>query len=104
MNLLENKLARYQEPKKAKAKIGYLPEIPPLYNDMTVRGYLEFMFRLKKVKKPMKEHINSICELVKISDVKERVIKLSKNLLNYVIRQTVKDRKRKVHYSLIGLS
>ncbi len=63
------------EPTKAKKKIGYLPEIPPLYNDMTVRGYLEFMFRLKKVKKPMKEHINSICELVKISDVKERIIK-----------------------------
>lgn len=64
-----------ENPSLAKKKIGYLPEIPPLYNDMTVRGYLEFMFRLKKVKKPMKEHINSICELVKISDVKERVIK-----------------------------
>ena len=62
-------------PTAAKKKIGYLPEIPPLYNDMTVRGYLEFMFRLKKVKKPMKEHINSICELVRITDVKERLIK-----------------------------
>ncbi len=64
-----------ENPMQAKKKIGYLPEIPPLYNDMTVREYLEFMFRLKKVRKPMKEHINSICEKVKISDVRERVIK-----------------------------
>jgi ABC-type sugar transport system ATPase subunit len=41
-----------EEPKKTKQKIGYLPEIPPLYPDMTVRRYLEFMFELKKVKLP----------------------------------------------------
>ncbi len=68
INILDN-------PTAAKKKIGYLPEIPPLYNDMTVKGYLEFMFRLKKVRLPMKEHINSICEKVKISDVKEKIIK-----------------------------
>ena len=64
-----------EDPAAAKKKIGYLPEIPPLYNDMTVRKYLEFMFSLKKVRLPMKEHINSICDMVKISDVKERIIK-----------------------------
>ena len=68
INILEN-------PTAAKKKIGYLPEIPPLYNDMTVKGYLEFIFRLKKVRKPVKEHINNICDQVKISDVKEKIIK-----------------------------
>ncbi len=64
-----------EAPEKAKKKIGYLPEQPPLYNDMTVGKYLEFMFRLKKVRLPMKEHIDKICEMVKISDVKGRIIK-----------------------------
>ena len=64
-----------ENPTAAKRKIGYLPEIPPLYNDMTVQKYLEFMFNLKKVRLPMKEHINKICEMVKISDVQDRIIK-----------------------------
>lgn len=61
-------------PKKAKGDIGYLPEIPPLYIDMSVRKYLEFMFDLKKVKLPKKEHISEVMRLVKISDVSERII------------------------------
>lgn len=64
-----------EEPSEAKKRIGYLPEIPPLYNEMTVEKYLEFMFRLKKVHKPMKEHIAEICEMVKIDDVADRIIK-----------------------------
>ena len=40
------------DPKEAKKRIGYLPEIPPLYNDMTVQKYLEFMFRSKRVSLP----------------------------------------------------
>lgn len=63
-----------ENPTEAKRKIGYLPEIPPLYNEMTVQKYLEFMFNLKKVRLPMKEHINKICQMVKISDVKDRII------------------------------
>ena len=63
------------EPKKAKQKIGYLPEIPPLYPDMTVRKYLEFMFELKKVKLPKKEHINEVMRLVGIMDKGDRIIK-----------------------------
>lgn len=62
-------------PKEAKKNIGYLPEIPPLYLDMTVRKYLSFMFDLKKVKLPKKEHIDEVMRLVKISDVSERIIK-----------------------------
>lgn len=62
-------------PKETKKKIGYLPEIPPLYVDMTVRKYLEFMFDLKKVKLPKKEHIDEVMRLVQISEQSERIIK-----------------------------
>jgi ABC-2 type transport system ATP-binding protein len=64
-----------ENPKGAKAKIGYLPEIPPLYQDMTVRRYLEFIFDLKKVRLPKKDHISEVMEIVKITDVSARVIK-----------------------------
>ena len=63
------------EPKKTKQKIGYLPEIPPLYADMTVRKYLEFMFDLKRVKLPKKEHIDEIMRLVGLKDHGKRLIK-----------------------------
>lgn len=62
-------------PKQAKKKIGYLPEIPPLYPDMTVRKYLDFMFDLKKVRLPKREHIDEVMRLVKITDVGERIIR-----------------------------
>ena len=64
-----------ENPKETKKKIGYLPEIPPLYPDMTVRKYLEFMFDLKKVKLPKKEHIDEIMRLVQIADKEKRIIK-----------------------------
>ena len=64
-----------KEPIEAKKRIGYLPEMPPLYVDMTVREYLEFVCELKKVKKAdMKAHIDGIIETVKISDVENRRI------------------------------
>lgn len=63
------------EPKKAKSKIGYLPEIPPLYIEMTVKKYLEFMFDLKKVRLPKKEHIDEVMRLVHISEQSQRIIK-----------------------------
>lgn len=64
-----------ENPRKVKSSIGYLPEIPPLYVDMTVKKYLEFMFDLKRVKLPKKEHIDEVMRLVKISDVSGRIIK-----------------------------
>ena len=64
-----------ETPKAAKAKIGYLPELPPLYQDMTVQRYLEFVFDLKKVRLPKKEHVSEVMEVVKISDVAGRVIR-----------------------------
>lgn len=63
------------DPKRAKALIGYLPETPPLYPDMTVRKYLSFLFDLKKVRLPKAEHIKEVMTIVKIADVADRVIK-----------------------------
>ncbi|MBR1482312.1 MAG: ATP-binding cassette domain-containing protein [Ruminococcus sp.] len=64
-----------ENPRETKQKIGYLPEIPPLYPDMTVRKYLEFMFELKKVKLPKKEHIDEVMRLVRIDGQAGRLIK-----------------------------
>lgn len=64
-----------EDPKGAKSKIGYLPEIPPLYQDMTVKRYLEFVYDLKKVTLPKKEHLAEVCKVTKITDVYNRVIK-----------------------------
>ena len=64
-----------ENPIEAKKKIGYLPEQPPLYTDMTVKEYLNFVFEMKKIKENKKEHINSIMEMVKIEDVQGRLIK-----------------------------
>ena len=58
-----------------KKMVGYLPEIPPLYNDMTVNEYLDFVYDIKKATQPKKEHISSILETVGISDVAKRLIK-----------------------------
>lgn len=63
------------DPIAAKSKIGYLPELPPLYMDMTVREYLDFMFDLKKISLPKKQHIEEICALIEITDVYERMIR-----------------------------
>ncbi|MBO4493027.1 MAG: ATP-binding cassette domain-containing protein [Ruminococcus sp.] len=64
-----------EDPKKAKANIGYLPEIPPLYVDMTVEGYLSFIYDLKKCKLPRKAHLKDVCNLCQIQDVRDRLIK-----------------------------
>lgn len=63
-----------ENPIEAKKKIGYLPELPPLYPDMTVMAYLEFVYDLKKVRKDKSEHIQSIIDLVRIDNVKGRRI------------------------------
>ena len=64
-----------EDPIKAKAQIGYLPELPPLYLDMTVMGYLNFVYDLKKCKLPRRSHLKDVCNLCRISDVSGRVIK-----------------------------
>ncbi len=64
-----------ENPGQAKKLIGYLPEQPPLYTDMTVEEYLSFCYDLKGCKLNKKEHLREICEVVKIEDVYKRVIK-----------------------------
>lgn len=56
-------------------KIGYLPEIPPLYTEMTVNEYLSFVYSLKGVKEKKSEHLERIMKTVGIEDVKDRLIK-----------------------------
>ena len=63
------------EPLKVKKMIGFLPEQPPLYIDMTVWEYLSFVYDLKNCDYNKKAHLNEVCELVKIADVKNRLIK-----------------------------
>lgn len=64
-----------EDPVTAKKDIGYLPEQPPLYLDMTVDEYLGFVYSLKKCRLPKKSHLDEICGLVKITDVRGRVIR-----------------------------
>lgn len=64
-----------EDPIKAKSYIGYLPEIPPLYVDMTVKSYLQYVYDLKKCKLPRRAHLNEVMSLTKVSDVQDRIIK-----------------------------
>ena len=67
-DILENAL-------EAKKLIGYLPEQPPLYVDMTVQEYLDFVFELKGCTLNKAKHIDEICTITKITSVRERLIK-----------------------------
>lgn len=62
-------------PMEAKRHIGYLPEQPPLYLDMTVLEYLRFVYSLKNCKYQRDKHIEEVCDIVKIKDVRHRVIR-----------------------------
>ena len=65
-----------EEAQEVKKRIGYLPEHPPLYNDMTVNEYLSFAAELKNVdKSKQKAQLTDIMALVRINDVKDRLIK-----------------------------
>ena len=65
-----------EEPEKARKCIGYLPEQPPLYFDMTVLEYMRFAADLKKIPKNKKnEMIEEVMDRVKITDMKNRLIK-----------------------------
>lgn len=64
-----------EDPSEAKKRIGYLPEQPPIYLDMTVKEYLNFVYDLKKSTLPRKPHLAEICRLVKIDNVYNRLLK-----------------------------
>ena len=64
-----------EKPDEAKKMIGFLPEQPPVYGDMTVIEYLDFVYDLKGCKYNRKKHLDEICKVTRVSDVKNRLIK-----------------------------
>lgn len=65
-----------KEPEEAKKRIGYLPELPPLYMEMTVEEYLDFAAKLKKIPKAQqKAQIEKVMELTGITDMRGRLIR-----------------------------
>lgn len=82
-----------EEPEEAKKKIGYLPEIPPLYTDLTVMEYLRFVMRLKKIRgvADVEGYLQRICRRTGIEQVRGRLIRhLSKGYRQRVgIAQTL---------------
>lgn len=67
-----------EEPEKAKKSIGYLPEVPPLYMEMTVREYLDFAAELKKI--PKKEREQAVTEAMTLAGLEETEHRLIRNL------------------------
>lgn len=68
MDILEN-------PLEAKKQIGFLPEQPPLYTDMTVEEYLNFIYDLKDTTLKRDEHLAEICEVTGIAHMRKRLIR-----------------------------
>ena len=64
-----------ENPLEAKKMIGYLPEQPPVYPDMTVTEYLRFVYELKGCKFPREQHLADVMTAVKITDVSHRLIR-----------------------------
>ena len=64
-----------ENPNEAKKLIGFLPEQPPLYFDMTVNEYLNFVYEIKGCKLNRERHLTEIRQVTKIEDVKNRLIK-----------------------------
>lgn len=64
-----------EHPMEAKKLIGFLPEHPPLYLDMTVKEYLDFIYELKGCTLNREKHLGEICEAIRIKDVYHRIIR-----------------------------
>lgn len=63
------------DPIKAKKDIGFLPEQPPLYPEMTVTEYLNFVYELKGCELEREPHLEEIISVTKLSEVKDRLIR-----------------------------
>lgn len=75
-DVLVDSVSVLEQPEKAKQKIGYLPELPPLYTDMTVNEYLSFVCDLKGVPAKQKEEtLARVTKQARISDVRKRLIR-----------------------------
>ena len=65
----------FEEPLEVKRQIGYLPETPPLYPEMTVRGYLKFVATIKGVKRgQVKAEVDRVASQTGVAQVMDRVI------------------------------
>ena len=64
-----------EDPIEAKKYIGFLPEQPPVYPEMTVSEFLDFVYELKRCTLPKEEHLGEIIDVVKLGDVKHRLIR-----------------------------
>ena len=64
-----------EEPIEAKKYIGFLPEQPPLYPEMTVSEYLNFVYELKGCQLDREAHLAEILAVVRLTDVKDRLIR-----------------------------
>ena len=66
----------FAEPEEAKKCIGYLPEMPPLYQNMTVKEYLDFVAELKKIDKKLRaQYVEEAIEMTKLDEVSGRLIR-----------------------------
>ncbi len=66
----------FEQPEEAKKCVGYLPEMPPLYMDMTVREYLDFVAELKKIDRSLrKKYVGEAMELTGVAEVSDRLIR-----------------------------
>lgn len=70
-----NGIDMLEHPIEAKSMIGFLPEQPPLYQDMTVEEYLNFVYELKGCTFDKEAHLNEIIDVVRIADVRKRLIR-----------------------------
>ncbi len=64
-----------EDPMNAKRLIGYLPELPPVYGDMTVDEYLNFVYDLKHCDLPKEAHLDDVRDVVKLREVRNRLIR-----------------------------
>jgi ABC-2 type transport system ATP-binding protein len=62
----------FDQPLEAKRRTGYLPETPPLYPDMTVREYLNFVAKIKGVRKDVRSRVDEVMKKTRISDMADR--------------------------------
>jgi ABC-2 type transport system ATP-binding protein len=62
----------FEQPIEAKRRIGYLPETPPLYPDMTVREYLAFVARIKGVRQHVNDRVTEVMRKTQTADMADR--------------------------------
>lgn len=69
----------FEQPLEAKRRTGYLPEVPPLYPDMTVREYLTFVAKIKGLRSHIRDRVDEVMKRTWVADMADRhCAKLSK--------------------------